>query len=115
MKFPTKMYINGKLTSSSINKPVFNPATEKKVSLVSTAGLSDVERALQAAKNAFPHWSTAPIAVRQKWMKRLRDQVIKNEDFLRECIHYEMGKPWSQTHEDWDRLVASLDFYSEEI
>ena len=30
MKFPTKMYINGKLTSSSINKPVFNPATEKK-------------------------------------------------------------------------------------
>ena len=44
MKFPTKMYINGKLTSSSINKPVFNPATEKKVSLVSTAGLSDVER-----------------------------------------------------------------------
>ena len=115
MKFPTKMYINGKLTSSSINKPVFNPATEKKVSLVSTAGLSDVERALQAAKNAFPYWSTAPIAVRQMWMKRLRDQVINNEDFLRECIHYEMGKPWSQTHEDWDRLVVSLEFYSEEI
>ena len=42
MKFPTKMYINGKLTSSSINKPVFNPATEKKVSLVSTACLADV-------------------------------------------------------------------------
>ena len=115
MKFPTKMYINGKLTSSSINKPVFNPATEKKVSLVSTAGLSDVEKALQAAKNAFPDWSTSPIADRQMWMKRLRDQVIINEDFLRECIHYEMGKPWSQTHEDWDRLVVSLEFYSEEI
>ena len=26
-----------------------------------------------------------------------------------------MGKPWAQTEEDWDRLVASLDFYAEEI
>ena len=75
------MYINGKLTTSGINKPVFNPATEKKVSLVSTAGLSDVEKALQAAKNAFPDWSTSPIADRQMWMKRLRDQVIKMKIF----------------------------------
>ena len=115
MKFPTKMYINGKLTSGNGYKQVFNPATEKEVVTVSTAGLRDIEKALQSAKNAFPSWSTTSIEDRQRWMKKLCDEVVKNEDFLRECIHYEMGKPWAQTYEDWDRLVASLDFYSEEI
>ena len=54
MKFPTKMYINGKLTSGNGYKQVFNPATEKEVVTVSTAGLRDIEKALQSAKNAFP-------------------------------------------------------------
>ena len=100
MKFPTKMYINGKLTSGNGYKQVFNPATEKEVVTVSTAGLHDIEKALQSAKNAFPSWSSTSIADRQRWMKKLYDEVVKNEDFLRECIHYEMGKPWAQTYED---------------
>jgi succinate-semialdehyde dehydrogenase/glutarate-semialdehyde dehydrogenase len=48
-------------------------------------------------------------------MRKLRDAVIAHEDWLRTCVHHEMGKPWAQTEEDWDRLVASLDFYAEEI
>jgi succinate-semialdehyde dehydrogenase/glutarate-semialdehyde dehydrogenase len=56
-----------------------------------------------------------PIAERQSWMKKLRQEVVMAEDWLRTCVHFEMGKPWAQTHEDWDRVVASLDFYSEEI
>ena len=82
MKFPTKMYINGKLTSSSINKPVFNPATEKKVSLVSTAGLSDVEKALQAAKNAFPIWSNLSNKERASYMNKIADLIDQNLEEL---------------------------------
>ena len=89
---------------------VFNPATETLVATVATAGLEDAERALQAAKAAFPGWAATPIAERQAWMRKLRDEVIANEDWLRSCVHHEMGKPWAQTEEDWDRLVASLDY-----
>lgn len=115
MEFPTKMYINGALTGGASSIKVINPATETLVATVSTAGPDDVEHALQAAKAAFPVWAATSISERQAWMRKLRDAVIAHEGWLRTCVHHEMGKPWAQTEEDWDRLVASLDFYAEEI
>jgi len=84
----------------------------KQIATVASASLKEVEIALFSAKEAFPTWASSSIEVRQNWMQKLRDEVVANEDLLRECVHYEMGKPWAQTHEDWDRLVASLEFYS---
>lgn len=115
MEFPTKMYINGTLTGESAMRDVFNPATETLVATVAVAGADDVDRALQSAKAAFPAWAAMPIAERQTWMRKLRDAVVEAEHWLRTCVHYEMGKPWAQTEEDWDRLIASLEFYAEEI
>lgn len=115
MDFPTKMYIDGALTEGSGRKDVVNPATDETIATVHTAGLADAERSLHAARDAFPAWAATSIAGRQDWMRKLRDEVVANEEFLRECIHFEMGKPWAQTHEDWDRLVVSLEFYAEEI
>ncbi|WP_424988455.1 aldehyde dehydrogenase family protein [Microbulbifer sp. S227A] len=115
MRFPTRMYIDGALTGGQGQIDVFNPATEDRVATVAAAGFDDAERALAAARDAFPGWAATPIAARQRWMRRLRDEVIANEEYLRACVHHEMGKPWAQTEEDWDRVVASLDFYAEEI
>ena len=115
MEFPTQMYIDGALTDGTRAQEVFNPATETLVATVATAGLEDAERALQSAKAALPAWAATSISERQAWMRKLRDEVIANEDWLRSCVHHEMGKPWAQTEEDWDRLVASLGFYAEEI
>ena len=115
MEFPTQMYIDGALTDGMCTQEVFNPATETLVATVATAVLDDAERALHAAKAAFPSWAATAISDRQTWMRKLRDEVIANEDWLRSCVHHEMGKPWAQTEEDWDRLVSSLDFYAEEI
>ena len=115
MNFPTKMYIAGELVEGSSTKDVINPATEQTVATVATAGLPDAARALQAAKAAFPTWAASSIAKRQEWMLKLRDEVVAHEDLLRTCVHFEMGKPWSQTEEDWDRLAVSLDYYAKEI
>ena len=115
MNFPSQMYIADEVTDGASTKAVINPATKNWIATVATAGLRDAERALQAARAAVPIWGATSIAKRQKWMLALRDEVIAQEDFLRSCIHYEMGKPWSQTEEDWDRLVVSLEYYGEEI
>lgn len=115
MDFPTKMYIGGALCDGAAKTDVVNPATEEVVVTVEVAGATQVEQALESAKSAFPVWSKTSIAERQEWMAKLKHEVIKQEEFLRDCIHHEMGKPWSQTHEDWDRLVVSLEFYAEEI
>jgi succinate-semialdehyde dehydrogenase/glutarate-semialdehyde dehydrogenase len=115
MQFSTQMYIDGALSNGSGRKVVSNPATEEDIATIATAGMGDAERALQAAKAAFPVWAATSISERQRWMRKLRDAVVTEEDWLRSLVHHEMGKPWAQTHEDWDRLVASLDYYAEEI
>ena len=53
MDFPTQIYIDGELVDGSGSRDVFNPATEACIATVSTAGIEDAERALQAAKAAL--------------------------------------------------------------
>lgn len=115
MDFPTKMYLGGELVEGQGTIEVINPATEDHVATVAAAGLGDAGRALDYARDAIPIWSKTSIAERQAWMLKLRDEVIANEEALRTCIHFEMGKPWAQTQEDFDSLKNSLAFYSEEI
>lgn len=110
-----KMYIGGALIEGQASLDVINPATEDRVATVAAAGLEDVEKALQAARAAAPGWTATPVVERQRWMLKLRDAVIANEDMLRDCIHQEMGKPWGGTQEDFDLLERSLKFYAEEI
>ncbi|MBT8152343.1 NAD-dependent succinate-semialdehyde dehydrogenase [Epibacterium ulvae] len=114
-KFEKQMYIAGELTGGMASIDVFNPATEELVATVPTAGIADADRALEAARAAFPTWAQTSISERQEWMRKLRDAVIENEEHLRDCIHYELGKPWASTQEDFDSLKNSLAFYAEEI
>ena len=115
MELSKRMYIDGELVAGQGRIEVVNPATERPVGTVGSAGMDDVERALRSAKAAFPSWARTPIAERQGWMRRLRAEVIANEEHLRECIHQEMAKPWATTQEDFDSLKNSLAFYAEEI
>ncbi len=115
MNFPNRMYIEGGLTTGQGTVEVINPASNECIATVAAAGMNDVERALRAAKAAAPGWAATPVAERQNWMLKLRNAVIEHEDWLRTCIHYEMGKPWGGTQEDFDLLERSLKFYAEEI
>lgn len=110
------MLINGELVPGSGSPlPVYNPATEDLEDTVATANLTDVQRALSAARAAFPGWASTPVMERQRWMQRLCEEVAAAEEDLRDDIHREMGKPWAQTQEDVDSLKKALSFYAEEI
>lgn len=115
MTFPTRMYIAGALTHGDERIDVINPATQEHVATVAAAGIAEADRALAAARDAFPSWSGTSVAERQDWMRKLRAAVIAREDHLRDCIHYEMGKPWAATQEDVDSLKNSLEYYAQEI
>lgn len=115
MKFPTKMYLNGDLINGQGELEVHNPANEELVATVAAAGMDDVQSALEAARDVFYYWSNTSIVERQGWMRKLHDEVIANEEYLRDCIHHELGKSWASTQEDFDSLKNSLEFYAEEI
>ncbi len=112
-----KMYIGGELVDakSGATHDVVNPGTEEVVGSIAWAGAADAEIALQAADEAFESWSRTPIAERTKWMSKLRDAVIADQEKLRELISLEMGKNWAGTEEDYESLRNSLHFYAEEI
>lgn len=114
-RFAKKMYIAGELAGGQGRIDVINPANGDLVARVPAAGMAEAEQALDAAKRALPTWSRTSIAERQGWMRKLRDAVVANEEFLRDCIHHEMGKPWASTQEDVDSLKNALAFYAEEI
>lgn len=110
-----QLYIGGKLLPGQSSHDVINPATEEAVGTVAVAGLEEVDIALKAAQEAFPVWSKTSISERVDWMQVLRDEVIANEQQLRECVHLEMGKSWSGTQDDYDLLINSLEYYAKEI
>ena len=115
MRFPEKLYVGGELVESGARVAVENPASEELVAGVCAAGMEEAQRALECARDAFPAWAATPIGERQAWMRRLREEVIANEEWLRLCIHHELGKAWASTQEDFDALKNSLAFYAEEI
>jgi len=115
MPFPDKMYIDGALVDGAATLDIMNPANGEKVVTVAAAGCADADHALMSARAAAPMWGATPIAERQGWMHKLRDAVIANEDHLRSCVHYEMGKSWADTKEDFDLLERALSYYAEEI
>lgn len=115
MSYSKQMYLGGNLVDGESTINVINPANDMLVGTVAAAGMRDVEAALAAAKAALPSWSATSIAERQDWMRALREEVIANEDHLRDCIHEEMGKPWGGTQEDFDSLKNALHYYAEEI
>ncbi|MDR9828012.1 aldehyde dehydrogenase family protein [Vibrio sp. FNV 38] len=109
------MYINGKLVENDCKYSVINPATDAIVQEISVANKETAQQALIAAKDAEKTWGKTTIAERTEWMKKLRGALIEKQDELRMAVHQETGKSWACTEEDYQSLIDSLAFYSEEI
>jgi len=91
-------YINGELveSTSSRTQPVFNPAlgvSEKTVSLSTT---EEVNKAVAAAKAAWPAWSKTPPLRRARILDKFKNILWERGDELASVLASEHGK----THED---------------
>jgi len=108
-----KLYIGGKLRDalSGDKKQVFCPATNEVVGEVAWAGVADAELALIEAQKGFEYWSKLSLADRTKWMMKLREEVLKNDDLLRKAVVMEMGKSYDAAWEDIESIVNALEFY----
>ena len=108
-----QLYIDGKLqdaSASSIQRQLC-PATLQPVADLAWGSEVDANKALDAARKAFPSWSALSLDERTEWMMGLRDAVKAREEDLRMAVMHEMGKPWNATAEDFDTLVKSLRWY----
>ena len=70
-------YIGGKVVDGSSGRtgPVFNPATGEQTHEVDFASPDEVDRAVDAAREAFPAWRATSLSRRAELMFRLRELV----------------------------------------
>ena len=75
--------------------PVFNPATDRMIEQVTAGCAADVDRAVVAARKAFPAWSQTATSERLRLLQRLHDGISERAEGLATTITSEMGSPVS--------------------
>lgn len=94
----------------------YNPSTGEVYSQIANSNSEDVENAYQAAKSAFPEWSSTPIEKRSEILLKIADLIDKNMDKLVEAESKDNGKPLSLARSvDIPRASANFRFYAKAI
>src|SRR5260221_9360926 len=91
----TRFYIDGEWVAPLEPGPfdVINPATEERVAQISLGSAGDVDRAVAAAKAAFPAFSRTSKAERITLLQKIVDAYKARYDELAQTITKEMGAP----------------------
>ncbi|OMJ85753.1 hypothetical protein SteCoe_12882 [Stentor coeruleus] len=114
--FQTKLFINNQWVNSSTGKvfPTINPATEQIITEVQYGSPKDIDKAVDAAKEAFEGpWRRFTAVQRANLLYKLADLIDKNKDQLinTECL--DNGKPVSElTHVDLPMTSKLFRYYA---
>ncbi len=89
------LYIGGAWVASSGEGSiaVVNPAIAETIATVPQGTVDDVDRAVRAARAAFPGWSATPVAERARFLAALRDGLARRQPEVAATITAEMGAP----------------------
>jgi malonate-semialdehyde dehydrogenase (acetylating)/methylmalonate-semialdehyde dehydrogenase len=90
--------------------PVYEPATGLVKAQVELASASDVAKAVEAAKAAFPGWSSTPVTRRAKVMFNFKNIIEARLDEMAEAITREHGKTFDDAKGEIQRGLEVVDF-----
>jgi succinate-semialdehyde dehydrogenase/glutarate-semialdehyde dehydrogenase len=111
-----RQYIGGKMEDGwGKPMPVRNPATGEVIDIVGAATAAQAVEALEAAQRAFKTWSKTSITERVSWLLRLRDACLAEREKILDVLSAESGRPYISACQDFDWMITSFTFYSEEI
>src|SRR5262245_26807423 len=111
-------YIAGELVDPVSGRFLDNvdPATGQVYSRLPDGDEADVERAVEAADNAFPGWSATPAEERSRTLARIADLIEANLERLARAESVDNGKPLSLARSlDIPRAVANFRFFASAI
>ena len=105
-------FVNGKPMAGASGRfgDVFNPATGEKSARVQFATPAEIDTAVQAAKAAFPDWSSAPPLRRARVMFKFRELIERHMDELAQIITAEHGKIVSDAKGSITRGLEVVEF-----
>ncbi len=98
--------IDGELLAGAPTRDVINPATATVFARAPRATAADLDRAVAAARRAFPAWRAAGYEQRRRCIERLCEALRSHQDQLAELLTREQGKPLSQAREEISRAAS---------
>ncbi|PYH95037.1 aldehyde dehydrogenase [Aspergillus ellipticus CBS 707.79] len=110
----TRLFINGKFQSSSDAKTftITNPFTREPVADVFEASASDVDKAVAAAKAAFPAWRDLSPTDRGKYFHKLSALIREHEEEFAHLEAISSGKPVSK-YIDANMAIETFSYFAE--
>jgi aldehyde dehydrogenase (NAD+) len=95
LRHSERLFVDGTWIASTGDRwiAVENPATETLITRVAEGTVADVDRAVAAARRAFPGWSATPVAERARHIGALRDGLQARQQEIADAITTEMGAP----------------------
>jgi aldehyde dehydrogenase (NAD+) len=104
------VYINGEWMPGNASFPSLNPATGETLAQITAADENQVNAAVEAAKNALPHWKTLPGHERAKYLYALARQIQKHARLFAVLETLDNGKPIRESR-DIDIPLVARHFY----
>ncbi|MBC3198232.1 aldehyde dehydrogenase family protein [Pseudomonas poae] len=88
-----KFYIDGRWVAPAVaaSLAVINPATEEVAAQVARGSGEDVDRAVAAARAAFPGWSATAPAARAVVLGKIHELILERKEQLAQALSLEMG------------------------
>jgi malonate-semialdehyde dehydrogenase (acetylating)/methylmalonate-semialdehyde dehydrogenase len=103
--------INGDLvTAGDRSAAIYNPSTGEATGRVQLADTATVQRAIDAAKAAFPAWRRTPAAKRAQVMFRFKQLLEQNEARIAQLISQEHGKTLEDAAGELKRGIENVEF-----
>ena len=91
---------------------VINPATEKAIAHLDRAGVAETDRAVAAAKAAFPAWRAVKPADRARLLRRVATLVEQHGEELARLETANAGKPLGDSRWEMGMVADVFHFYA---
>ncbi|QKE72891.1 CoA-acylating methylmalonate-semialdehyde dehydrogenase [Arthrobacter citreus] len=107
-----KNYIGGEWveSTSSQTEVVINPATGEELAIVPLSTREDVDKAVQAAHDAFQSWSQVSVPKRARILFKYQQLLVENWDELAKLVTVENGKSYSEAYGEVQRGIECVEF-----
>ena len=106
------MLIDGKITENGVMLDLINPCDETVAAQVPDAQTNDVDRAVAAAKHAFPDWRDTDPAKRGAVLTAMSKAIGEHMDELAKLLVEETGRPFPLAQFELDLAMKYLDYYA---
>ena len=99
--------IDGAKTSADKNLSVINPSTGEELATVPDIGQDLLDNAVNAARKAFPEWSTLPFSERKIILSSALRTIAEHVEELSMLLTAEQGRPLAQARWEIDLLTKA--------